>query len=54
MSVRGHVFATGFPILKVVCAHRSVTTIPSQALEAPVGSFLAWIEVLAIPLADFC
>jgi len=37
--------------LEVVFAHRSVTTITSQALQAFVGCFLAWVEVLAIALA---
>ena len=37
-------------LLKVVLAHRLVSSIPAQALEAGVRKVLTWIEILRVSL----
>jgi hypothetical protein len=37
-------------LLKVVLAHRLVSSIPAQTLEAGVRKVLTWIEILRVPL----
>ena len=39
-------------LLKVVLAHRLVSSIPAQTLEAGIRKVLTWIEILRVPLPD--
>ena len=41
----------GEDLLEVVLAHFFIPSIALQAFEAPIGSILTWIEILALRFA---